>query len=340
MHSHHSRSKPAIAVVGGESLLGKEVNELLASSGLGANVTLIASEEGEDTSVITSGREEPEVMRSLQAADVTSAKAVVLAGPPESSRKVRGLIRGAAPAPVLIDLSGAFEDRPETRLRAPMAEPSGFQGASAIQAIAHPAAIALALFLQQLQNIAAIRRSVIEIFEPVSERGHAGIDELQKQTVGLLSFKPLPKDVYDAQVSFNMLAQYGSDSQHSLAVIEQKIDRHLASLLAAAGTIPMPSLRLIQAPVFHGYSISLWIEFEQRPDIETLERGLASSEIDVRGKEHEPPTNVGVAGQGGITVGAVAPDRNDPRACWFWMVADNLRIAAENAVEVVREVVR
>ena len=75
-------------------------------------------------------------------------------------------------------------------------------------------------------------------------------------------------------------------------------------------------------------------------DVETIERGLASSEIDVRGKEHEPPTNVGVAGQSGITVGAIAADRNQPRACWFWMVADNLRIAAENAVEVAREALK
>ena len=44
-----------------------------------------------------------------------------------------------------------------------------------------------------------------------------------------------------------------------------------------------------------------------------------------------------VAGESGITVDAVTQDRNEPRACWFWIVADNLRIAAENAVEVARE---
>ena len=73
------------------------------------------------------------------------------------------------------------------------------------------------------------------------------------------------------------------------------------------------------------------------PGIEAIVDALTSNDIDVRGNDHEPPTNVGVAGQRGITVGAIAPDRNQPRAFWFWMVADNLRIAAENAVEVVRE---
>jgi len=340
MHIHRGTPRSNIAIVGGESLLGKEVRELLEASDFGANVTLIASEESEGTSVITRGREEPLVMSSLKASDLAAAKAIVLAGSAESSRKVYEQIRGAARAPVLIDLTGALEDRPDTRLRAPMVEPPNFHAAGAIQAIAHPAAIALGLFLTQLQKSARIGRSVIHIFEPVSERGHAGITELQKQTVGLLSFKPLQKDVYDAQVSFNMLAQFGSDSPHSLGAIESKIDRHLASLLAGAGTVPMPSLHLIQAPVFHGYSMSLWVEFEADADLETIEQGLASSEIDVRGKEHEPPTNVGVAGQSGITVGAIVPDRNQSRACWFWMVADNFRIAAENAAEVAREVVK
>jgi len=338
MHSHRGTSKSTIAVVGGESLLGKEVRELLESGNLGASITLIASEASEDSNVIIRGAEEPLVMSSLEAPDLKLAKAIVLAGSAESSRKVHEQFRGAAP--VLIDLTGALEDLAETRLRAPQVELPDFRGASSIQEIAHPAAIALALFLIQLHKSAKIARSVVQIFEPVSERGHAGIDELQKQTVGLLSFKPLKKDVYDAQVSFNMLAEYGSESPHSLAAIEQKIDRHLASLLARAGALPMPSLRLIQAPVFHGYSISMWVEFEANVDLETLERGLASSQIDVRGKEHEPPTNVGVAGQSGITVGAIAPDRNQPRAWWFWMVADNLRIAAENAVEVAREVIK
>ena len=98
----------------------------------------------------------------------------------------------------------------------------------------------------------------------------------------------------------------------------------------------MPSLRLIQAPVFHGYSVSAWVEFEESTGMDAIFQSLASANIDVRTKDHEPPTNVGVAGQGGITVGSITQDRNQPRAWWFWVVADNLQIAAENAWEVAR----
>ncbi len=101
----------------------------------------------------------------------------------------------------------------------------------------------------------------------------------------------------------------------------------------------MPSLRLAQAPVFHGYSFSAWVEFDGNPGVEAIESGLESEGIEVRGAEAEPPTNVGHAGQGGIAVGAIAEDRNNPDACWFWLVADNLRISAENAVAVARQLV-
>lgn len=343
MHIHHSRGRKSVVIVGAETLLGKEIGELLEARGL--DVTLVASSETETggESILTRSNEQPLVMSSLESADLASAQLVILAASKQSGSKVYEKIRAAKPAPVLVDLTASLEDLAESRVRAPMVEgvtaPAGAAATGPVQTIAHPAAIAVALLLIHLQKARAIRQSVIEIFEPVSERGKAGIDELQKQTVALLSFKPLPKEVFDAQASFNMLSQYGSEAPQSLEEIELKIDRHLASLLAPSGA-PMPSLRLIQAPVFHGYSACLWVEFEENPGMDGIFQALGSSDIDVRTRDHEPPTNVGVAGQSGITVGSIAQDRNQPRAWWFWMVADNLQIAAENAGEVVREVLQ
>jgi aspartate-semialdehyde dehydrogenase len=342
MHSHRSSERSAqrssIAIVGGETLLGKEVYELLEARR--HDVKLVGSLES-GGSIITQGSDEPLVMTSLDDADLESARIVILAAAKESGHKVWEKIRKAKPAPMIIDLTGALEDLAESRLRAPIVESSWLEGSGAdakapVQTIAHPAAIAIALLVTHLQKARPIRQSVIEAFEPVSERGKAGIDELQKQTVALLSFKPLPKEIFDAQAAFNFLSQYGSEAPGSLEDAELKIDRHLASLLARSGA-PMPSLRLIQAPVFHGYSVCLWVEFEESPGMDAIFQALGSPNIDVRTRDHEPPTNVGVAGQGGITVGSIAQDRNHPRAWWFWMAADNLQIVAENVGEVVRE---
>jgi aspartate-semialdehyde dehydrogenase len=193
----------------------------------------------------------------------------------------------------------------------------------------------LATLLGHAAAATPIRRSVAHIFEPASERGQRGIEELQKQTVAVLAFQKLPTDVFDTQLAFNLLARYGEEALEPLEGIEQRIERHLASLLHAWPSVPMPSLRLVQAPVFHGHSLSVWIEFEENPGVAALTRTLESAGIDVRAEE--PPTNAGIAGQNGLSVGAIAADRNQPRACWLWLVADNLRLAAENAVAVARE---
>jgi len=242
-----------------------------------------------------------------------------------------------ADMPGTIALTHAAEDHPRSFIRAPFVEPAGFRAPEdAVHLIAHPAAVAIAMILPRLHAAFAVRRSVIHIFEPASERGTPGVEELQQQTVGLLSFKSMPKKIFDAQLSFNMLAQYGGDAPVALESAELRIERHLATLLSRAESTsaPMPSLRLLQAPVFHGYSLSLWVQFEDNPGVEAVESALTDDRIDVRRSELEPPSAVGTAGQDGVTVGAIAMDRNDPQACWCWLVADNLRLAAENAVAV------
>lgn len=324
-----------LSVVGGESLIGRELRDLLSEWKLPAKVKLIGVDEAIQTFTEEAG--EATVITPLDEDNLRGSQVAFLAGTPVSSQRARALAAKATPAPVFIDLTYTTEDNPAARLRAPMVEPPGYEApAGAVHVIAHPAAIALALFLKQLGERHTIRKSTAHIFEPASERGQKGLDELEKQTVSLLSFKTLPKKVFDAQLSFNMLSRYGTEASEALGAIELRIERHLATLLAGLGGIPMPSIRLIQAPVFHGYSISVHVEFDKRPDPATLAVSLASPQVDVRGNDLEPPSNVGIAGQGGIAVGSIAADRNDAHAYWFWVVADNFRLMAENALAVAR----
>jgi aspartate-semialdehyde dehydrogenase len=333
-HEHHRAS---IALIGGDTLLGREIREMLESANFQPQVSLFSTDDPENVSILAKERGGPAIMAPLASAGLSSSGLLVLAGSAESAGKALEMAKQADPRPIILDLTGALEDEPSARLRAPMLEAPDHAASAPIQVIAHPAAIALALLLKRLHEAARVRRSVVAAFEPASERGQAGIDELQQQTVGLLSFKKLSKDVFDAQAAFNLLAQYGEEAPVTLGDVELKIDRHLASLLSTAGGVPMPSLRLVQAPVFHGYSFSVWVEFEEIAKSEALIAALASPQIEVRAAGVESPSNVGAAGQSGITVGAISPDRNHPRACWFWMVADNLRLVAENALEVARD---
>jgi aspartate-semialdehyde dehydrogenase len=313
-------------------LLAKEIREVLGESNPAPRVQLISA-SGDGTAKLAAEDDEPIVMAPLSAESLAGAAVAFLAGSPASSR--RALKVNPAGGPRLIDLAGGLEEQPEARLRAPFADSVPSASDSPIQVIAHPAAIALAMFLGRVSKAARIRRSVVHVFEPASERGQRGLDELQQQTVGVLSFQKLKTDVFDTQLAFNMLVRYGEEALEPLEGIEQRVERHLASLLTAWPGIPMPSLRVIQAPVFHGHSMSAWLEFEENPGAAALATVLAESGLDVR--PDEPPSNVGMAGQSGLSVGGIAVDHNQPRASWFWLASDNLRLAAENAVAVAKE---
>jgi len=326
-------ARPHVALVGGDTLLARELRDLLGESKPAPRIELISA-NAESLAVLGAEDEEAVVMSPLQAASLEGAQVAFLAGSPASSR--RALKLNPPDGPSLIDLTAALEDQPAARLRAPAAEPEGSpQRSSAIQVIEHPAAIAVAMLLSTLAKHFAIRKSIVHIFEPASERGRKGLDELRQQTVAVLSFHKLKTEVFDAQLSFNLLARYGEEAMEPLEGVELRIERHLATLLAAYPAIPMPSLRLIQAPVFHGHSFSVWVEFEDNPGAQALARVLGDEGLDVRADD--PPSNVSIAGQSGLSVGAIAADHNHPRAAWFWVVADNLRISAENALAVARE---
>ena len=326
-----------IALIGGETLLGRELRDLLAASPLGEDLRLIAA-EAKQTGVISDLRSDPMLLSALDAASLKDAAAVLLAGTPEATAQAVRINSGAP----LVDLTHATEEHPRARLRAPLVEPHDFRVPhDAVQVIAHPAAIALALLIGRVHQHYPIAQSLAHIFEPASERGLAGVEELQKQTVNLLSFQPLPKEVFDSQLSFAMLARLGEEAQVRLEEVESRIERHLATLLAMHQPAPpMPSLRLVQAPVFHGHSFSVWLAFEgAAPSVEQTEELFQTEPFDLRDAASEPPSNVSIAGHGGVAVGAVSPDRNRANALWLWMASDNVRLAAENALAVVREVV-
>jgi len=335
--------KPSIAVVGGETLLGRELRDQLSDRSLPVDIRLVGAED-EVTAILSSHEGEPVVLGAMDADRLQQARLVLLAGSAASSQRALRLLAEADAKPAIIDLTYGLEEHAESRLRAPLVEPAGYAvPEGTMHVMAHPAAVMLAAIFLRLRKAVRIRQSVVQILEPTSERGQAGISELQQQTAAMLSFKPLPKDVFDAQLSFNVLARYGEDAPEKLEDIEQRIEGHLVTLLginlSAPPVAPVPSLRLIQAPVFHGYSISLWIECESNPGTTVIAEALATAQIEVRSSDLEVPSNVGGVGQSGITVGLIENDRSNPRAFWLWAVADNFRLMVDDAIEIARGLV-
>ncbi len=328
-----------VAIVGAATLKGKEVAEMLNERNFPA-VDIRLLDDDESIGQLEATGDEINFIQSVRSEQFTHVDFTFFAADAECTRQNWKRARDAGSA--IIDLSGALEEEPGAtvrsvwleRERGQMWQPE-LQPAPCI--VAHPAAVTLALLLLRARKAGAIRSVAATVLEPASERGQKGMDELHQQTVNLLSFQPLPKDIFDVQVAFNMVARYGQKSQLSLESLEARVRRHYREI--AGRDAPQPAMLLLQPPVFHGHALAIFLEMEQPIDQERLSQALAGDHVTVAGVEDDSqPSNVNTAGQANILV-SLKREAARPNGIWLWAAADNLRIAAMTAVECAESMI-
>jgi aspartate-semialdehyde dehydrogenase len=238
-----------------------------------------------------------------------------------------------------IDLTSAFVGDPRIPVltRSDELPDSFIPSIPEIVSSPHPAALAVATMLKRLSSQCAFHHCVINMFEPASEHGSPGIEELEKQTLNIFSFQPGPQAVFDKQLAFNLLPRLGEASKEKLVTTEKVIASQLQVLLK--GSSAMPALTLIQVPVFHTHCFSVFMEMDAILEIQEIENSMRSEFIEVISTRNEPPSPVQVAGTDLIQLGGMKRDLVNPHGIWFWAVADNLRLAALNAVALAERLV-
>jgi aspartate-semialdehyde dehydrogenase len=327
------------AIVGAGTLKGKEVAEMLSERNFPA-VDIRLLDDDESIGQLEATGDEINFIQSVRAEQFTNIDFTFFAADAGTTRQNWKRARDAGSA--IVDLSGALEEESGATVRSLWVERERgqlwqpeLQPAPCV--VAHPVSIALALLLLRARKAGAIRNAIATVFEPASEQGQKGMDELHQQTVNLLSFQTLPKDVFDAQVAFNMVARYGSNSKLSLDSLEQRVRRHYQKL--AGADAPQPALMVLQPPVFHGHALSIFLEMEQPVDQQKLSQALSGDHVTLSGPEDDSqPSNVNTAGQANIMVSMKAePSR--PSGIWLWAAADNLRVAAVTAVECAESMI-
>ena len=321
-----------IAIVGAATLKGKEIAEVLSDRNFpSADIKLL--DDDESLGQLETAGEEISFIQSVRAEQFEHVDFTFFACDQDCTRTNWKTAQKAGSA--IVDLSFALEDVPEAMLRAPWIERQlGQVLTPELQprpvVIAHPAAAVLALLLLRVQKAIAVKRVVATVFEPASEHGQKGMDELHEQTVNLLSFQQLPKKIFDTQVAFNMVTRYGEQSVPPLGTVENRVLNHYRRV---AGTeAPAPSLLIVQAPIFHGHAFAIHLELAAFADLDALAQSLAGEHVTITHLAEDSPSNVNAAGQSDILVSMV-PDANAANGVWLWAAADNLRIAAATAVE-------
>lgn len=323
-----------IAIAGASTLLGKELKDALAESSLGAaNFALLDEDEG--LGQLDQLGDEITFVQPIGEDAFNHVDFTFFCGSEELTRKHwREALRAGS---TVLDLSGALDQEAGVLVR------SLWVGAEEVSADlftpaivpAHPAALALALLMERLQQAAPVRQAAATVLLPASEFGRAAMDELHQQTVNLLSFQSLPRATYDAQAAYNLLCALGENAKAGLAGIEARIRRQYSAL--GGRRLPQLALQVISAPVFHGHSFSVFAELERPADLSRLEEAISGDHVDLVMEDADSPSNLSATGQNDVLVRLrLEPGvrkANESTRLWLWAASDNLRLHAQNAVE-------
>ena len=333
-----------IGIVGASSLAGKELSDELATSLLAASDFVLLDVE-DAAGQLTATADEVSFIQPVEASSFEQMDFVFFAGEAEVTKKHWQSARQAGAS--IVDLTYALEREQGVLVRAPwVSEVLGEKTPRTLPDLntpavvsGHPVAVMLALVTAKLQAKLPLKSVAATVMEPASEYGRAAMDELHQQTVNLLSFQTLPREQYDAQVSFNLLPELGEAAKVQLGTTEQRIRRHYTGL--GEERLPRLALQMVQAPVFHGYVLSMLVEFGQAATVDEIESILAGDHFDVVSRESDPPSNLSAAGQEDIMVRVRRADEGERvNRFWLWLAADNLKLAALNAIACATELRR
>ena len=328
----------SVALVGGASLKGREVRDVLGERNFPAvDVKLLDDEEA--LGQLEQVNDELTFIQGVLPEHLEGVDFAFLTGDESFIDKVWTSVRSSGSE--IIDLSYALENNTDVVLRAPWFEREvgrtrEVELKSAPVVVAHPAAVVLALLLWRLQKAAPVELASGIICQPASEYGRRGMDELHEQTVSLLSLQSMPTSFFGAQVAFNMFTGPFQTAQPTLAQCEARILRHFREIVQDA--VPAPALLLVQAPVFHGTVIALFVQSASLLTVAAAASALGGPHMILAKGEDEFPNNVNIAGSGEIHV-HIAADSARERGFWLFVAFDNLRVSAIQAVECAEEMV-
>lgn len=203
--------------------------------------------------------------------------------------------------------------------------------------------IALAVVLHPLREALGLRRLVVTTVEPASGAGRAGVDELQRQTVGLMQGlgSDEPGTVFPHRIAFNLFPQIGEIALGAASRDEALTALTLRRLLDQP-ELPI-SLTRVRVPLFFGQGLSVNVEAQDPMVTDAVVELLRSAPGILLEDDQEAsayPTPAGAVGQDAVAVGRVRSD-TETGVIDLWAVIDNVRKgSAVNAVQIAEALAR
>jgi len=191
--------------------------------------------------------------------------------------------------------------------------------------------------LAPIHRKAGIERINVATYQSVSGGGRSGLEELGRQTAGILNFQaPEPKK-FQVQIAFNLIPHIDDFQDNGYTKEEMKLVWETQKILGDASVRVNPTA--VRVPVFYGHSEAVNVETREKisaDEVRALLEQAPGVEVVDEPKSGGYPTPVTHAsGTDAVYVGRIRDDLSHPRGVNLWIVSDNIRKgAALNAVQI------
>jgi aspartate-semialdehyde dehydrogenase len=332
-----SKKKFRVALIGTDSLRGKEIKNILSVKKFPlSQIDFFDADVKEEYGKLTEFQGEPRVIHHPSAVSLEGLDLLFLAADRETNLNLGRLATKKTFR--AIDLSGAFSGQDDIPIVVAGVNDSLLAGRPyPLIANPHPVTIILSSLFHRLIAKFGIAKAVAFVLQPVSAFDQSGIEELASQSAAMLSGASPNKEVFREQIAFNILSHTDAPDANGFSSGERQIISEVKRVLGLPD-LPL-SLSIIQAPVFHTYSVMAYVEPAAKTNIQDLERIYKESPLF---KINAPSlscsvTCLSVAGKEQIFIGLIKKEESFPNAFWIWTVTDNLtRGSALNALEIAR----
>jgi aspartate-semialdehyde dehydrogenase len=330
-----SKGKLKVAVVGATGAVGEVMLSVLAERRFPVGELVALASERSAGGEVAFGNDEV-LVRDLATFDPAGVDIALFSAGGDVSREYAP--RFAAAGAVVIDNSSAFRRDDDVPLVVAEVNPEALRHRPR-GIIANPncSTMQMLVALAPLHRAAGIERINVSTYQSVSGTGRRALEELGRQTAGLLNFQAVEPEVYPVQIAFNVIPHGGDFLDNGYTSEEMKLVWETRKILGdeSIGV----NATVVRVPVFYGHSEAVSIEtrdkltaaqaralLEAAPGVEVVDEAVA-------GGYPTPVTHA--SGRDPVYVGRIREDLSHPRGLNLWIVSDNIRKgAALNAVQL------
>jgi aspartate-semialdehyde dehydrogenase len=240
---------------------------------------------------------------------------------------------------IVIDNTSRFRYDDDIPLVVPEVNPEKIADYKATGIIANPncSTIQMVVALKPIYDAVGISRINVATYQAVSGAGKSAVEELARQTLALLSFKPLEIADGTKQMAFNAIPHIDEFQDNRYTKEEMKMVWETRKILGDEDIAVNPTA--VRIPAFFGHSEAIHLETKTKisaQDVCQLMRDAAGVElIDDIENDAYPTAVTDASGNDAVFVGRVREDISHPSGINLWVVSDNIRKgAALNSVQI------